>query len=92
VIADAAKQSLAASDTSWEAIARRLEMTHPAELALYRKTYRDGLPRRPIAEEAADARALYAILAEIGGPTLVGPAPELDPGTFYEGPAKPADR
>jgi len=26
---------------------------------------------------------LYAVLADIGGPSLVGSARELDPGTFY---------
>ena len=39
--------------------------------------------RRPVAEEEADARALYRVLAEIGGTELVGPARELDRGTFY---------
>jgi NitT/TauT family transport system substrate-binding protein len=39
--------------------------------------------RRPIAEEEADARALYLVLAEIGGTELVGPARELAAGTFY---------
>jgi NitT/TauT family transport system substrate-binding protein len=31
----------------------------------------------------ADARALYRVLAEIGGTDLVGPSRDLDPGTFY---------
>ncbi len=34
-------------------------------------------------EEEADARALYLVLADIGGTQLVGPARELPPGTFY---------
>ena len=38
-------------------------------------------------EEEADARALYRVLAEIGGTELVGPARELAAGTFYR-PAK----
>ena len=42
-----------------------------------------------IADEEADARVLYRVLAEIGGRELVGPAPELDPGTFYH--AVPGD-
>ena len=46
-------------------------------------TMLEGIPRRPIAEEADDARTLYRVLAEIGGADLVGPAKELDPGTFY---------
>ena len=42
-----------------------------------------GIVRRPIAEEEADARALYLVLAEIGGAELVGPARQLAAGTFY---------
>jgi len=45
--------------------------------------------RRSIADEEADARVLYRVLAEIGGRDLVGPAAELDPGTFYH--AVPGD-
>jgi NitT/TauT family transport system substrate-binding protein len=52
-------------------------------LKTYRDRYRDGIPRRNINDEEADARVLYRVLAEIGGRELVGPAPELDPGTFY---------
>lgn len=89
-IADEAKQRLAASDTSWDEIALRIGIEDPVQLALYRKTYLDGIPHRTVEEEEADARRLYAVLAEIGGPELVGPAPELDPGTFYKGPAAPA--
>ena len=52
--------------------------------ALYRQTYIDGIPRRPVAEEAADARALYRVLARIGGQDLTGPAKELDEETYYK--------
>jgi len=38
---------------------------------------------RSVAEEEADARALYLVLAEIGGAELIGPARELAAGTFY---------
>ena len=37
----------------------------------------------PVADEEADARILYRVLVEIGGRELVGPAPDLDSGTFY---------
>ena len=49
----------------------------------YRDRYREGIPRRPIADEEADARTLYRVLAELGGAELVGPAGELEAGTFY---------
>ena len=42
-------------------------------------------PKRPVAEEEADAAKLYRVLAEIGGEKLVGNAPEMAPGTFWAG-------
>jgi NitT/TauT family transport system substrate-binding protein len=83
-IAAEAKDILTRSGSDWEKIARRIGIAGDAELALFRQTYIDGIPRRPVAEEAADARALYRILAKIGGPDLVGTATELDAGTFYQ--------
>jgi NitT/TauT family transport system substrate-binding protein len=78
-----AKQILATSDAEWERIAALTGAPDAATLHSYRDRYREGIPRRPIIDEEADARILYRVLAEIGGSELVGPAPELDPGTFY---------
>jgi len=36
---------------------------------IYRQRYGEGNVRRSIAEEEADARALYGVLAEVGGPS-----------------------
>jgi len=83
-IATEAKDILAHSGADWEKIARRIGIAREAELALFRQTYIDGIPRRPVAEEAADARALYRVLARIGGPDLTGPAKELDEETYYK--------
>ncbi len=79
-----AKEILVDSKTDWDKIGQRIGVAEKAELALYRQTYIDGIPRRPVAEEAADARELYRILAKTGGPDLVGNATELDEGTFYQ--------
>jgi NitT/TauT family transport system substrate-binding protein len=84
-----AKQLLVTSDAAWDKIAPLTGATDPAMLKVYRDRYRDGIPRRSIADEEADARVLYRVLAEIGGRDLVGPAAELDPGTFYH--AVPGD-
>jgi NitT/TauT family transport system substrate-binding protein len=83
-VAAKAKEILAHSDTDWDKIGQKIGIAEKAELALYRQTYLDGIPRRPVAEEAADARELYRILAKNGGPDLVGEATELDEGTFYQ--------
>ena len=79
----AAKEILSTSDAEWEKIAPLTGAPDAATLRAYRDRYREGIPRRPVADEEADARILYRVLAEIGGRELVGPAPELDSGTFY---------
>jgi len=78
-----AKDALAASDEAWRQVAALAGVSDPATLKILRDRYRAGIPRRPIADEEADARLLYRVLARLGGPELVGPAPELAPGTFY---------
>jgi len=78
-----AQEILARSDAEWQRIAGLVGARDPATLKVYRDRYRDGIPRRPIADEAADARILYRVLAGVGGSALVGPAPDLDGDTFY---------
>jgi NitT/TauT family transport system substrate-binding protein len=78
-----AKDALAASDDEWQRIAPMVGISEAAALKVFRDRYRAGIPRRPIADEEADARILYGVLAQIGGAELVGPAPALAPGTYY---------
>ena len=78
-----AKDILAASEAEWQRLAPRIRVTDPNALAIHRQRYGEGIVRRALADEEADARALYLVLAEIGGVELVGPARELAPGTFY---------
>jgi NitT/TauT family transport system substrate-binding protein len=78
-----AKDVLAGSDGEWERIKSLVGAGDATTLALYRDRYRDGIPRRLVAEEEADARILYNVLAKIGGSDLVGPAADLDPKIFY---------
>jgi NitT/TauT family transport system substrate-binding protein len=78
-----AKEILATSDAEWEKIAPLTGAADAATLRAYRDRYREGIPHRPIADEEADARVLYRVLAAIGGREIVGRARELDPGTFY---------
>jgi NitT/TauT family transport system substrate-binding protein len=84
-----AKEILATSDAEWEKIAPLTGAADAATLRAYRDGYREGIPRRPIADEEADARVLYRVLAAIGGREIVGRAQELEPGTFYR--AMPGD-
>jgi NitT/TauT family transport system substrate-binding protein len=80
---DQAKRILADSPDEWQRLAPRIGVNDTAELGVYRRRYVEGLPRRPIQEEVADAKALYRILADVGGRDLVGSARDLAPGTFY---------
>ena len=80
-----AKEILSTSDADWDRIQSLTGAADVATLRAYRDRYREGIPRRSVAEEEEDARVLYRVLAKIGGRDLVGPAPELDPGTFYHG-------
>ena len=78
-----AKKILADSPAEWQQLAPRIGVHSDAALGIYRRRYIEGIPGRPLADEVADARALYRVLADIGGADLVGPAHELAPGTFY---------
>ena len=70
--------------SAWAPIKARLNLKDDQALEVYRQRYLDGVPKRTVAEEAADARVLYRRLAEIGGKELVGEAKELDAGLFYD--------
>jgi NitT/TauT family transport system substrate-binding protein len=78
-----AKEILATSDAEWERIAPLVRAEDATVLKAFRDRYREGIPRRPVAEEEADARALFQVLATQGGQSLVGGASELARGTFY---------
>jgi NitT/TauT family transport system substrate-binding protein len=78
-----AKDILAQSPAEWQRLAPQIAASGTAGLDAYRQRYLDGIARRPLSAEIADAKTLYAVLAGIGGPSLVGSARELDPGTFY---------
>jgi NitT/TauT family transport system substrate-binding protein len=82
-VARKAKEILATSDGEWTRIAPLVGAPDPIALKFYRDRYRQGIPRRSIDEEEADARVLYRVLAALGGRGLVGSANELEPGTFY---------
>ncbi len=80
-----AKEILGSSQEEWQRLGGRIGVSDPKAIEIYRRRYLDGIPRRSVGEESADARALYRVLAEIGGADLVGPARQLDPGTYYTG-------
>ncbi len=80
---EAARQAraiLVSSDAEWDRIAPLTGAAGSDELARLRTWYRRGVP--PSWDLDAVPR-LYDLLAEIGGPALVGPATHLAPGTLW---------
>lgn len=78
-----ARGILARSDDEWRRLRPLTGAVDDAELLKLRDWYRAGRPRNWRAEEREAAAKLYALLARIGGPALVGPATSVPPGTFW---------
>ena len=83
-VAQQANGIMLRSDEEWEALRPLMNAHDDATFRAYRDRTREGMPRRPLAAEEADARALFKTLASVGGPQLVGPLQELDPGLYYQ--------
>jgi NitT/TauT family transport system substrate-binding protein len=79
----AAKALLARSDQEWTTLAPMIGTADPKILSALRAGYAAGIPERWGAPEREAAARLYAILADLGGETLVGSAKALDGGTFW---------
>lgn len=79
----AAKAILRDSDAEWEALRPLMKAESDAMFLRLRDRFRAGIPRRPAEAEEADAARLYAVVADLGGPRLVGRATQLSPGTFW---------
>lgn len=82
----AAKVILRDSDAEWEALRPLMRAESEAVFERLRDKFRAGIPRRSAGAEEADAARLYAVVAELGGPRLVGRAAALSPGTFWRPP------
>jgi NitT/TauT family transport system substrate-binding protein len=81
--AQKADEIMLRSDQEWNALRPLMNAGDDRTFAVYRERTREGIPRRSIDTEEADARALFRALANIGGAELVGPSQELDPGLYY---------
>ncbi len=78
----AAKELLGKSDEEWVRLAPVIKAEGKA-LETLRNRYRDGIPRRPAADDEADAAKLYGVLEAIGGEKLVGKGKTMSPGTYW---------
>jgi NitT/TauT family transport system substrate-binding protein len=82
-MAQTADDIMLRSDGEWDALRPLMNAEDEWTFKAYRDRTREGMPRRPLAAEEADARALFRTLASIGGTELVGPSQELDPDLYY---------
>ena len=78
-----ARAILAVSDAEWQRLGPITAAADDAELARLRDWYRMGIPRHWGEAERQAAAALFTLLAQIGGPELVGPLSAIPPGSFW---------
>ena len=79
-----ARTILARSDTEWQRIAKLTGARGRGELDRLRDWYRRGPSSEASDGSQSAAARLYDLFAAIGGPALVGPAPHLSAGTFWQ--------
>lgn len=77
----AAKEKLGQDDTAFERLRPQMKAKSDAQYAALVAGYRAGIPAAGPVDEAAAARML-ALMADLGGPELVGAAKDLPPGIF----------
>lgn len=82
-VAQKANHILLTSDAEWEALRPLMQAEDQATFLAYRDRTRDGIPRRSIPAEEADARTLFRTLADIAGPALLGSVKEIPAGMYY---------
>jgi NitT/TauT family transport system substrate-binding protein len=79
-----ANELLSSSDKEWERIRPLMRVKDDATFQALKRRYREGIPKRSVADNEADAKVLYQFIRELGGEKLVGASMNLAPGTFWK--------
>lgn len=77
-----AKEILASDDAEWDRIRPRMNAKKDSQFDALKAGFRAGIPASQSVDEA-DAAALLALMAELGGEKLVGAATSMPEGVFY---------
>lgn len=79
-----AKDMLAQDDALWDRLRPIMDAANDAEFAALRAGWRAGIPPAgPV--DAANAQAMFAVMAELGGEELTGGLSRLPDGVFWSG-------
>jgi NitT/TauT family transport system substrate-binding protein len=76
-------QEGAGGEDPWAAVRPLMQAEDDATYEALRRAFLEGIPRRPVSAERADAERLFKVLARIGGERLLGPVAELPPGLYW---------
>lgn len=79
-----AKQLLLDDDAAWEAIRPIMNAANDAEFQALRDGWREGVPPDGPAD-AANAQAMFSVMADLGGDDLTGGLTALPEGLFWSG-------
>lgn len=80
-----AQNMLANSDDEWLRIRPKMKADNDVIFETLKAAFREGIPKCFGQDEKQAAQATFAILAELGGATLVGKSTRLSAGTFWNG-------
>ncbi len=84
-----AKQVLQDQDDAWIPIRSLMSAEDETTFQALKRYFIEGIPRRSIPDERADAERLFSVLARIGGDKLVGPGQSLPVGLYWNDERKP---